>query len=71
MSTPVRDAALILRRVRLARADGGTWAQVAPLLGCTDARSAKHAARALERELKPVAARMQAAKRIAEQAAPQ
>ena len=61
----IRTAALTLRRVRLARQDGATWKQAAPLLGCSDARTAKARARALERLLEPAAARMRAAKSIA------
>ena len=58
----VRAAAVTLRSVRLAQADGGTWAQVAPLLGCTDAKTAKARARALERSLRPVAGMIAARK---------
>ena len=60
--TDIRQAAMRLRKVRIARADGGTWAQVAPLLGCSDGKSAKAAAHALERALRPHAARMAARK---------
>lgn len=66
----VRQSAMVLRRVRIARADGGTWAQVAPLLGVTGAAAAKREAHRLERELGPVASRMLAAKRIAAELVP-
>jgi hypothetical protein len=62
-----RQSALRLRRVTAARQEGATWTQVAPLLGCTDGKAAKRAAHLLERELKPVAARIAAARRLAEQ----
>jgi hypothetical protein len=62
VSAEIRAAARRLRKVRIALADGGTWAQVAPLLGCSDGKSAKRAAHALERALRPVAAQMAARK---------
>lgn len=58
----VRAAAVTLRTVRLAQQDGGTWAQVAPLLGCADGKTAKARARALERMLRPVAGMVAARK---------
>jgi hypothetical protein len=51
----LRTAAVTLRKVRLAQQDGGTWAQVAPLLGCADGKTAKARTRALERALRPAA----------------
>lgn len=54
----LRAAARTLRNVRLAQQDGGTWAQIAPLLGCADAKTAKARAHALERALRPVATAM-------------
>lgn len=50
-----RAAAASLRSVRLAQQDGATWAQLAPLLGCTSGKAAKARTRALERALRPVA----------------
>jgi hypothetical protein len=70
ISPGLRQAARTLRNVRLAQADGGTWAQIAPLLGCADARTAKARAHALERRLRPVAAQMVAARRVAAELIP-
>lgn len=64
----LRASAVTLRRIRVAREDGATWRQVAPLIGCADGRSAKRVAHLLERELHPVAARMRAAQQMADQA---
>jgi hypothetical protein len=58
----IRDAATRLRTVRIAQADGATWAQIAPLLGCADGKAAKARARALERSLRPVAGMVAARK---------
>ena len=58
----VRAAAVTLRSVRVAQQDGGTWAQMAPLLGCADGKAAKARAHALERMLRPVAGMIAARK---------
>jgi hypothetical protein len=58
----IRTAASRLRSVRIAQADGATWAQLAPLLGCTDGKAAKARAHALERSLRPVAGMVAARK---------
>ena len=62
----IRASAVTLRRIRVAREDGATWQQVAPLIGCADGKSAKRVAHLLERELRPLAAQMKAAQQIAE-----
>lgn len=58
----IKAAATRLRTVRIAQADGATWAQLAPLLGCDGGKAAKHAVRALERSLRPVAGMVAARK---------
>lgn len=63
-------AAQTLRRVRIAQQDGGTWAQIAPLVGCSDGKTAKAAVHALERQLRPLASQMAAAKAMAERLMP-
>jgi hypothetical protein len=59
MTSPaLRQAAVLLRSVRLAQADGATWAQLAPLLRVPDGKSAKREVHRLERALRPAAALM-------------